>query len=676
MKQLLFVGLILSTTLFFQSCSKQDTVKPLDPQNMDTSVDPGEDFFQYANGTWIKNNPIPDDYARYGAFEALAEKNYEDVISILEEAAAGDFEPGSNMQKIGDFYASGMDTAKIEADGLVPLQPLFAKIEAIRDLDDVQRVIAEFHGMSINPLFYLWAGSDDKNSEWVIAQLYQGGLGMPDRDYYLNDDGRSRELRNAYVDHLIAMFQLLGESEETAKQSAARVMNIETRLAEASMTRLDRRDPHKTYNKTDLPTLANQARYFDWPDYFATLGKAQPGDINIGQPEFFKEIDAMMAEVTLTEWKTYLRWNVINSTAAYLGKAFDDQNFEFYGKVLSGRKSQQERWKRVLRATSGGLPEALGQEYVKRFFPPEAKERMLELVGNLKLALGDRIQNLDWMGDETKDYAYEKLDAIVVKIGYPDEWIDYTDLEISRDSYVGNVLEARAFEVQRTLNKIDKPVDRGEWHMSPQTVNAYYNPSLNEIVFPAAILQFPFFNMQADDAVNYGAIGMVIGHEMTHGFDDQGRKFDKNGNLNDWWTKDDGQRFEERSKILIDQYNNFSVFDTLHVDGELTLGENIADLGGMNIAYDALQKSFETNGRPDVIDGFTPEQRFFLGYAQVWRQSIRDEELMRRLKEDVHSPGNFRVNGPLSHMPQFYKAFDVQPGDVMYREPEARASIW
>ncbi len=676
MKQKLFTMFLIALLLAIVSCSKQESVKPLDPQNMDTSVQPGEDFFQYANGNWIKNNPIPDDYARYGAFEALAEKNYEDVISILEEAAAGDFEPGSNMQKIGDFYASGMDTAKIEADGLEPLQPLFGKIEAVRDLDDVQRVIAELHGMDINPLFYLWAGSDDKNSEWVIAQLYQGGLGMPDRDYYLNDDGRSRELRDAYVEHLIAMFQLLGETEENAKQSAARIMNIETRLAEASMTRLDRRDPHKTYNKTNLSTLANQARYFDWSGYFATLGKAQPGDINVGQPEFFKEIDAMMAEVTLTEWKTYLRWNLINSTAAYLGKAFDDQDFEFYGKVLSGRKSQQERWKRVLRATSGGLPEALGQEYVKRFFPPEAKERMLELVGNLKLALGDRIKNLDWMGDETKDYAYEKLDAIVVKIGYPDEWIDYSDLQISRDSYVGNVIAAHAFEVQRTLNKIDKPVERGEWHMSPQTVNAYYNPSLNEIVFPAAILQFPFFNMQADDAVNYGAIGMVIGHEMTHGFDDQGRKFDKNGNLNDWWTEEDGQRFEERSKILIDQYNNFSVFDTLHVDGELTLGENIADLGGMNIAYDALQKSFEKNGRPDLIDGFTPEQRFFLGYAQVWRQSIRDEELMRRLKEDVHSPGNFRVNGPLMHMPQFYEAFDVQPGEVMYREPEARASIW
>ncbi len=671
---ILLASLVMSS--FFLSCSTSEKIKPLDPKNMDVSAKPGDDFFQYANGAWIKNNPIPDEYSRYGAFEVLSENNWKDVRSILDEAANGSFETGSAMQKIGDLYASGLDTAKIEADGLSPLQPYLDQIDSIRDLDDVQNVIANFHRMQILPLFVLWAGSDDKNSDHVIAQLYQGGLGLPDRDYYLNDDGRSSEIRKEYLKHLSAMFKLMGDNEEEAATASQTIMSIETRLATASNTRLENRDPHATYNKTTLAALNNQSRYFDWPGYFAAIGKAEPGEINVGQPKFFKEVDNMLGAVSVEDWKTYLRWHLIDQTASYLSSDFDDQNFAFFGTVLSGRKAQQERWKRVLITTSAGLAEALGQEYVARFFPPEAKERMLELVENLRLALSDRINNLEWMGEETKKYAQEKLAVINVKIGYPDKWIDYSDLQINRDSYVGNVLAANRFDFQRTLDKMDKPVDRDEWHMSPQTVNAYYNPSLNEIVFPAAILQYPFFNMEADDAVNYGAIGMVIGHEMTHGFDDQGRQFDKNGNLNDWWTDEDGTAFEERSQILVEQYNNFMVFDTLHVDGKLTLGENIADLGGMNIAYDALQKSFEKKGRPGLIDGFTPEQRFFLGYAQVWRQSIRDEELMRRLKEDVHSPGNFRVNGPLSNLPQFYAAFDVKPGDPMYRDDAERAVIW
>jgi putative endopeptidase len=674
----LFTQILMSAvmTAFFLGCSTSDNVKPLDPQNMDTSVNACDDFFQYANGTWIENNPIPDEYSRYGVFEVLSENNWKDVRSILDEAANGSFESGSNMQKIGDIYSSGLDTTKIEEDGITPLKPYLEKIENIRDLSDVQKVLAEFHTKQIMPMFILWAGSDDKNSEHVIAQLYQGGLGLPDRDYYLNEDGRSVEIREEYLKHLTAMFKLMGDSEESASQAAKAIISIETRMAKASNTRLENRDPHATYNKTTLKKLDKQSRYFDWRGYFAAIGKTEPGDINISQPKFFKEIDNMLADISVSDWKTYLRWQLIDQTASYLSSDFDKQNFSFFGTVLSGRQAQQDRWKRVLNTTSGALGEALGQEYVARFFPPEAKERMLELVENLRLALSDRINNLEWMSPKTKEYAQEKLDVINVKIGYPDEWIDYSKLEIEGDSYVGNVLAANRFDFQRTLDKIDKPVDRKEWHMSPQTVNAYYNPSLNEVVFPAAILQYPFFNMEADDAVNYGAIGMVIGHEMTHGFDDQGRQFDKDGNLNDWWTEQDGKAFEERTQILVDQYNNFSVFDTLHVDGKLTLGENIADLGGMNIAYDALQKSFEKNGRPDLIDGFTPEQRYFLGYAQVWRQSIRDEELMRRLKEDVHSPGDFRVNGPLSNLPQFYAAFDVKEGDGMYRTESDRAVIW
>ena len=675
MRQLKLIGAALLAVILLVGCSAQK-MKPLDRKNMDLSVKPGDDFFEYANGGWMKNNPIPDEYSRYGAFEALAEKNWNDVREILKEAAHGSFETGSIKQKIGDFYAAGMDTAKIEAAGLTPLQPYFEKIDAIRDLDDVQAVIAWFHTMDITPLFGLGAGSDDKNSEHVIAQLYQGGLGLPDRDYYVNQDGRSQEIREAYIEHLVAMFKLMGDENEAAQDAADAVMKMETRLAEASMTRLERRDPHKTYNKTTLAALAGGARYFDWPGYFAAVGKAQPGEINVNQPGFFNEIDQMMADVSLSDWKTYLRWHLIDQTASYLPSAFDKQNFKFYGAFLSGRKAQQERWKRVLRTTSAMLPEALGQEYVARFFPPEAKERMLELVGNLHEALGERIKNLDWMSEQTKKYALEKLAVMNVKIGYPDKWIDYSPLSITRDSYIGNVLAAREFEFKRTLNKMDKPVDRGEWHMSPQTVNAYYNPSLNEIVFPAAILQFPFFNIKADDAVNYGAIGVVIGHEMTHGFDDKGRLFDKDGNLNEWWTDEDAENFKARSRRLVEQFNSFTFFDTLHVNGELTLGENIADLGGLNVAYDAMQKSFAKNGRQEDIDGFTPEQRFFLSYAQVWRQNIRDEELMRRLKEDVHSPGNFRVNGPLADLPLFYAAFNVQPGDAMYVSEEKRAVIW
>jgi len=676
MKIIIGVLVVFMSVLLLTGCASQNQPKPLDPNNLDTSISPGDNFFQYANGNWIKNNPIPDEYSRYGAFEALIEKNYKDVRGILDKAATGDFDKGSTMQKIGDFYATGMDTEKINEAGLAPIQPYLADIAQITTIQDVQDMISTLHKMGVSSTFHVFAASDDKNSSHVIAQLYQGGLGLPDRDYYLNDDGRSTEIREAYKEHLAAMFQLMGENESTARQSAETVLDIETQMAEASMTRLDRRDPHKTYNKTNLEFLDQNTRSFDWPQYFANIGKAAPGEINVNQPDFFKAIDRMMNDVAVDDWKTYLRWNLVNESAAYLSSDFDEQNFKFYGSVLSGQKAQKERWKRVLATTSAMLPEALGQEYVKEYFPPQAKTRMLELVGNLKLALGDRITNVEWMGDATKAKAHEKLDAMTVKIGYPDEWIDYSSLEIGRDAYIENILAANTFEFKRMLDKMDNPVDRGEWHMSPQTVNAYYNPSLNEIVFPAAILQYPFFNMQADDAVNYGAIGMVIGHEMTHGFDDQGRQFDKDGNLNDWWTEEDAENFKARTEILVDQYNNFSVFDTLHVDGKLTLGENIADLGGMNVAWDALMKAYEKNGKPEPIDGFTPEQRFFLGYAQVWRQSIRDEELMRRLKEDVHSPGNFRVNGPLMHLPQFYKAFDVQPEQAMYRAEQDRAFIW
>ena len=648
--------------------------KSLDPANLDTTFLPGENFFQYANGNWMRSNPIPGDYARYGAFEVLWEKNLTNLYCLLQELANQQQKPGSNRQKIGDFYATGMDTISIERQGMDPIRPELEAIDNIKDIQELQATVAHFHRIGIYPLFYISAGSDDKNSSLSIAQIYQGGLGLPDRDYYLQDDGRSKKIREQYKHHIKTMFTLAGF--DSPPKASSVIMDIETRLAKASMNRLERRDPHKTYNKTTLSDLAEHSRTFNWHHYFALLGNPEPGDLNLNQPDFIKAVDTLLTVIPVDHWKQYLRWNLINSTAPYLNSVFVNQNFQFYGKALSGTEEMRSRWKRVLMRTSQSLPEALGQIYVDKYFPPEAKQRMLELVSNLKLALGERINRLDWMSKTTKLYALEKLDSMNVKIGYPDKWIDYSSLCIEPDSYVRNVLRANAFEFQRTLNKMDKPVDPDEWHLSPQTVNAYYNPSMNEIVFPAAILQYPFFNRQADDAVNYGAIGMVIGHEMTHGFDDKGRLFDKDGNLKDWWTETDSKQFEKRSQILITQYNHFSVFDTLHVDGELTLGENIADLGGLQIAYDALQRAYEKHGMPEPIDGFTADQRFFLGYAQVWRQNIRDEELMRRLKEDVHSPGRFRVNGPLRNMDVFYKAFNVGPEMSMYIPPDKRAQIW
>jgi len=669
--------LVLSINLFI-ACSNTSKSKypPIDPQGMDLTVRPGDDFYQYANGTWIKNNPIPDEYSRYGAFEILRNKNLDDLRTILEAATKANAPTGTIMQKIGDFYSCGMDSAKIQADGLTSLQAEFARIDDIATIADVQRQVAYLHTHRIYPLFSIYASADDKNSAMTIAQLAQGGLGLPDRDYYLKDDPRSIEIRTEYVSHVTKMMELFGKAPDEAAAIAQRIMNIETKLAEASFTRLERRDPHKNYNKMNSEQLAALAPQFDWNAYFQNIGLTDPGDINVQQTKFFQGVNELMNTIPILDWKDYLRWNLLNEAADYLSIDFEKQNFKFYGNVLSGTKTMRPRWKRVLASTNYALSEAVGQLYVEKFFPPEAKQRMLDLVQNLKASLGERIQQLDWMSEVTKQKALEKLAVMNVKIGYPDKWIDYTKLEIHPDSYVLNAFRGNQFNFKRDMDKVGKPVDKGEWEMSPQTVNAYYNPNMNEIVFPAAILQYPYFSMEADDAVNYGAIGMVIGHEMTHGFDDQGRQYDKEGNLNDWWTEEDATKFKERYQLLVEQYNQFIVLDSLHVDGDLTLGENIADLGGANIAYESLQKALAKNPQSEMIDGFAPAQRFFLSLAQVWRQNIRDKELMRRIKEDVHSPGKFRVNGPVSNMPEFYAAFQVQPGDALYRAEDKRAKIW
>ncbi|HEX7583213.1 MAG TPA: M13 family metallopeptidase, partial [Prolixibacteraceae bacterium] len=524
------------------------------------------------------------------------------------------------------------------------------------------------------PMFSFFSTSDQKNSEMVVAYISQGGLGMPDRDYYMKDDERSKGIQTAYLVHLQKMFELSGAVEATAKTNASIVYNLEKRMATASMTKLEQRDPQKVYHKMNLAGLQQISPEINWATHFKSIGLENPGDFIVRQPNFVAELSKMLKEVSVDDWKLYLKWQVVNELSTYLPSTFENQNFDFYGKTLSGQLAQRPRWKRVQGATDNALSEAIGQMYVQKYFPTEAKKRMLELVGNLRVSLGERIKQLAWMSDATKAKAQEKLDAITVKVGYPDKWRDYSALEVSTDSYVTNALRSNNFDFKYMVGKVNKPVDRTEWMMPPQMVNAYYNPTMNEIVFPAAILQPPFFFKDGDNAVNYGAIGVVIGHEMTHGFDDQGRKYDKVGNLADWWTADDAKKFGERTKVLVNQFNNFTVLDTMKANGELCLGENIADLGGLNIAFNAMKKASTGNEKP--IDGFTPDQRFFLAYGHLWAQNIRDKEIVRRTKDDVHSLGRFRVIGPLRNLPEFYKAFNVKEGDYMYLKETDRAVIW
>lgn len=660
------------------SCKPKTTETPaIDVANMDTTIKPGDNFYLYANGAWLKNHPIPGDYSRYGAFEVLGEENYKQLQTILDEASKDkNAEAGSVRQKIRDFYNTGLDTVKIEKDGFNPIKAELAKIDALKTNEDIQKMVTADHSTGSYPLFYFGGSPDEKNSNMVIAQLYQAGLGLADRDYYLNDDPRSKEIRAEYLKHVAKMFELIGETATQANESAATVMLIETGLAKVSSTRLELRDPVSNYNKTDLAGIQKMAPKFDWASYFKGIGLAKTGEINVGQPKFFAGMANLISTIPVEQWKTYLRWNVVNDAAAYLSSDFEKQNFAFYGTVLSGKTVQKPRWKRVLSETSGSLGEAVGQLYVEKYFPPQAKERMISLVNNLKAALKERITGLTWMDEVTKKEAIAKLEKINVKVGYPDKWIDYSSMQVGTNSYYENMMNATDFAVKRDMAKIGKPVDRMEWGMTPQTVNAYYSPNMNEIVFPAGILQPPFFFLDADDAVNYGAIGVVIGHEMSHGFDDQGRQYDKEGNLRDWWTAGDATNFGTQTKALVAHYDNFKLLDSLHVDGSLTLGENIADLGGVNIAYTALLKAMEGKDMNAKIDGFTPSQRFFLSYAQVWRNNIRDKELMRRLKEDVHSPGEARVNGIVYNIPAFYKAFNLKAGDAMYIPDDKIIKIW
>jgi predicted metalloendopeptidase len=653
---------------------------PLDPKNMDTSVKPQDDFYLYANGGWLKRNPVPPEYSRWGSFTELEEKNTEALHKITEKAANAhaDASAAPEVQKVGDYYASGMDEKTIDAARTKPLEDELKRIDAIKDRADLLNAIARLHTIGVDAFFEFGSGQDAKDSTREIAQAHQGGLGLPDRDYYTKTDEDSKKKRAAYVDHVTKMLTLLGEAPDKAADDAKKIMALETSLANASRTRVELRDPQKNYNKMSQADLQKLTPDWNWTDYFKAINLTEPGDINVGQPEFFKAANVVFTKTSLDDWKTYLRWHLIDEAATELSKDFVSEDFNFNQGVLRGTKEIKPRWKRVVASTNGALGEALGKLYVAEYFPPEAKARALEMINNLKAALADRIKTVDWMDEPTKQEALKKLAAMNVKIGYPDKWRDYSLLEIDRGSYVSNAMRAANYEVNRELKKIGKPVDRSEWEMTPPTVNAYYNPMMNEIVFPAGILQPPFFDPKADDAVNYGGMGAVIGHEMTHGFDDQGRQFDEVGNLRDWWSKQSADEYDRRRKAVVDQYSEYQPLPGKHINGELTQGENIADIGGIKLAYAALQKALDKNpqAREQKIDGFTPEQRFFLGWAQVWRANQRDDDLRLRLNTDPHSPTHYRCNGPISNMPEFQQAFEIPNGSPMVRPADKRVNIW
>lgn len=669
-------GVALFILALMAGCA-QKTQPPISKANMDYSVKPGDNFFRFANGGWLDKIEIPDDRTSYATFDVLRENRDADVRSLLEEVAKQkDAEKGTITQKIRDFYNTGMNVDKIEADGIKPLQPEFDRIDSIKTMQDFQDLVARFHTYGLDPLFGGGIEQDLMNSEVYKFYLMQAGLGLPDRDYYTKDDDRSKEIRQEYVKHVAKMFELLGDNPKTAEKNAQTVMSIETRLAEKSKTRLEMRNIPALYNKMNLDQLQALAPDFDWHRYFNNISDTDFGDVIVGMPEFFKEVSALVKSVPLADWKTYMRWDLLNRSAEYLSSDFVNEDYKFNSEFLSGSKKIKERWKRVVQTTNGALGEPLGQLYVKKYFPPESKQKMLDLVNNLKKALKSRIENLEWMTAPTKEAALAKLEKMGVKIGYPDKWEDYSKLDIEPDSYMLNVRRANYFEYNKNLDKFGKPVDPEKWGMTPQTVNAGYNPVKNDITFPAGILQPPFFDPKADDAVNYGAIGVVIGHEMTHGFDDQGRRFDKDGNMVDWWTRQDEEEFNKRTKLLVDQYDNFVAIDDVHINGKLTLGENIADFGGLTVALTAYRMSLQGKPAPADIDGFTDLQRFFLGYAQIWRGKIRDKALMRKCQEDVHPWGKFRVNGALFNVPEFYQAFDIKPTDKLYRSEEQRPVIW
>ncbi|MEG2178284.1 MAG: M13 family metallopeptidase [Bacteroidales bacterium] len=646
-----------------------------DVTNLDTTANPKDDFYQYACGGWMKKNPLSGEYARYGSFDQLAENNQKQLRDLIEGLAANTATEKGVALKIGTLYKVAMDSAKLNAQGAEPIQ---AELKSIQELKTTDEALSKFYDLQkqgMDVFFGYYVMGDQKNSSMNILNLYQGGTAMEDRDYYLSNDPNNKQIRAKYLEHLQKMFVLSGFDQATANAKANSVLAMETCIAKAQFSKVELRDPNRNYNKMSIAELQKKAPAFQWESYFKAILPVSIKEVNVSQVPFIVEMSKLISTSKIEDLKAYFEWSVINTAAPYLSDAFVAQNFDFFDKTMSGKTDMQARWKRAVNTANGVLSEAVGQMYVKKYFPPQAKERMLDLVGNIKKAMLEHFANIEWMTPQTKTKAAEKLNAIYVKVGYPDKWRDYTALNITDDSYWANILRADKFELDYMLAKIDKKVDKTEWLMSPQTVNAYYNPTTNEICFPAGILQMPFFYLNGDDAINYGAIGVVIAHEMTHGFDDQGRLYDKEGNLNNWWTSADADQFTQRTQMLVNHFNNIEVIAGLNANGQFTLGENIADNGGLQIAYTALQKALKGKKVKD-IDGFTQDQRFFLSYANVWAGNIRDEEIRRLTKEDPHSLGQWRVNGSLPHIDAFLKAFDIKEGDKMYLAPEKRAHIW
>ncbi|MDR2628056.1 MAG: M13 family metallopeptidase [Dysgonamonadaceae bacterium] len=672
------ISVIVMMMMTLSACRQKtnEAPKALDIANLDTTFTPGSDFYGYACGGWMSAHPLMPEHARYGAFDKLREENQSQVKALIEELSSGKAPEGSIAKKIGTLYRMAMDSVKLNADGATPIQDFLQEIEALKDKKDLSPQIAKMFRDGHLPFFSAYVYTDDKNSSENIFHLLQGGYQMGDRDYYLLPDTATQQIRQKYLALIERLFLLSGYETAQAQTAARLVMQIETELAQAAYPKEKLRDPEANYHKWTLAKLQKQVSAIDWPRFFSGIGLDKLEDLNVSQPEPLMAMGEVIDNYSLDDLKYYLSWNVINSAAAYLNDAFVDASFEFYGKTLSGKQEPRPRWKRSVDAVNACLGEAVGALYVEKYFPPAAKEKMLQLVGHLKLALGERINALPWMTDETKAKAQEKLSAFRVKIGYPDKWRDYSDLSVTEDSYYGNIVRAGRFEFDYMMSKFGKPVDKEEWLMTPQTVNAYYNPTSNEICFPAAILQPPFFNLAADDAVNYGAIGVVIGHEMTHGFDDQGRQFDKDGNLNTWWVPADAEKFNQRTKVLVDFFNNIIVLNDVHANGDFTLGENIADQGGLQVSWQAFQQVLPPDKKEETIDGFTPAQRFFLSYAAIWASNIRDEEILRLTKEDPHSLSRWRVNGALPHIDAWYEAFHIQPTDKMFVAKENRVFIW
>ncbi|MBX9189664.1 M13 family metallopeptidase [Bacteroides sp. K03] len=674
-KYLPILAICMMTTGCNSSKQQAALTSGIDLANLDTMALPGTDFYQYACGGWMKNHPLTDEYSRFGSFDMLAENNRKQLREVIEELASTQHEAGSIAQKVGDLYNIAMDSVKLNREGATPIKAELEKIAALKDKSEVYPMIAEMQKNGIYPYFVVFVSADDMNSSMNLVQTYQGGLGMGERDYYLENDDKTKEIRDAYQKHIVKMFQLAGYDEAAAQKAMKAVMNIETRLAKSARSMVELRDPHANYNKKAMADVKKEYAPFAWDVFFSTLGLNNLEEVNIGQPGSLKEVNDIINTVALEDQIAYLQWNLINSAASYLSDDFIAQNFDFYGKTMSGRKEMKPRWKSAVSTVDGSLGEAVGQMYVEKYFPAAAKERMVGLVKNLQTSLGERIKELTWMSDATKEKALEKLATFHVKIGYPDKWKDYSSLEIKDDSYWANIERANQWEHAEMIAKAGKPVDKDEWLMTPQTVNAYYNPTTNEICFPAGILQYPFFDMNADDAFNYGAIGVVIGHEMTHGFDDQGRQYDKEGNLKDWWTEEDAKNFEERAQVMVNFFDSIEVAPGVHANGQLTLGENIADHGGLQVSFQAFKNATAQTPLKDE-NGFTPEQRFFLAYANVWAGNIRPEEILRLTKLDVHSLGKWRVNGALPQIGAWYEAFGVTEENPMFLPVDKRVSIW